>query len=267
MKLDLSTRGGVAAPSKGPTLASSPRLATSRHLGASWVVTYFSRYPPSVGSCLASLSIALAAVAALGTPAHAGTDLDALRAAGHERAAAVIARRVAQRSPKMKLDPAQGARAARAALRHFARSPQLRALESVMPRSAVELIRAIDERDLPAREADAIADYLEQLVEALDFARLDNFDRNHSHVTGRRWREIDYSGENMTWRRQKAYWAPRGVGDFRTVAHIDAYMRRAARMRHFTRVYRPRGSMSRFRYRSTPPRRDRQKRPRRGARR
>jgi hypothetical protein len=67
MKLDLSTRGGVAAPSKaelefrtsfGPStvalalrgsvrasvgadsLASSPRLATRRHLGASRVVNY-----------------------------------------------------------------------------------------------------------------------------------------------------------------------------------------------------------------------------------
>jgi hypothetical protein len=124
-----------------------------------------------------------------------------------------------------------------------------------MPRSTVELIRAIAERGLPASQADAIADYLAQLVSAVDFARLDNFDRNHSHVTGRRWQEIDYSGEAMTWQGQRRYWAPRGVLDFRSVEHIHAYMKQAAAMKHFARVYHPRHRFDRFRYRPTVPRR------------
>lgn len=163
-------------------------------------------------------------------------------------AAEVISHRVNQKRAKMKLTAAEGERAAKVLLELLESSKPLRQLVAVMPHSSVELARAVDERDLPRAEADAIADYLFKLVTAIDFARLEQFDRNHSHVTGRQWREIDYSGERMTWRGQKKYWSARGVHDFKTVAHIDAYMRAAARMRHWKRVYRPRKKISSFVY-------------------
>ena len=194
---------------------------------------------------------ALLIVAALGcaSPASAGDAIEHLRSDGYPEAAAVIERRIAQRSPKMKLTAVEGQRAARALQEQLARSAALRRLAALMPKSSIELARAVAERGLPASEADAIADYLGQLVAALDFANLGQFDENHSHVTGRRWHEIDYSGEPMTWRGQKRYWSARGVGDFRSVKNIEAYMRQASKMRYFRRIYRPRGSMRAFRFR------------------
>jgi hypothetical protein len=78
----------------------------------------------------------------------------------------------------------------------------------------------------------------------LDFARLHVFDENHSHVTGREWPEIDYSGEGMTWQGQRAYWHPRGVESFKRAAFIHAYFVGAEPMPHWKRVYRPRGKMA-----------------------
>ena len=178
----------------------------------------------------------------------------------HPLCAEAIAERMAQRSPKMKLSAAEGARAERATRAQLARSATLRSLAPVMPHTAVELARAIDERQLPEADADAIADYLVQLVAALRPKNLDRLDRNHSHVAGRYWRQIDYSNEPMTWQGQKRYWSPRGVADFRTVTSVDAYFRGAAKLRYFARIYRPRGSMNRFRYRATPLRSNRQRR-------
>lgn len=173
------------------------------------------------------------------------TTLDAalaeLREAGFVAAAEAIARRVAQPKPKMKLSPAEALTAALALLEH---REQLRALHDVMPRSTVELARAVRERGVPIAEVERIASYLVEVVRALDFERLATFDENHSHVTGRDWPEIDYTGEGMTWQSQKADWQPRGVADFRTVASIHAYFVGAEKLPHWKKVYRPRGMMS-----------------------
>ena len=158
-------------------------------------------------------------------------------------AADVIARRVAQTRPKMRLNREEG-RAAAAALLALADREAWRALHAVMPRSTVELARAAAERGVPAADAEEIARYLVRVVEALRFERLATFDDNHSHVTGRDWQEIDYSGEGMTWQRQKATWVPRGVASFRKAEHIRAYFTAAERMEHWKRVYRPRGRMA-----------------------
>ena len=120
----------------------------------------------------------------------------------------------------------------------------MRALHDVMPRSLVELARAVAERGVSVEEADAIARYLVRVVDALRFERLAVFDENHSHVCGREWHEIDYSGEGMTWRSQRDDWAPKGVVDFKRARHIHAYFVGAERLPHWKRVYRPRGRMA-----------------------
>lgn len=176
-------------------------------------------------------------------PATLADALAALRADGLVDAAEVIEGRLAQRSPKMKLDEAAALVAARAVLAH-ADPAGLRALHAVMPRSAVELARAIDARGLPRADAAEIAAYLVRAVAAIDPGRRATFDDNHSHVTGRHWHEIDYRGEGMTWQGQRAYWAPRGVVDFRTAASIHAYFVGAERLPHWRRVYRPRGRVA-----------------------
>jgi hypothetical protein len=162
-----------------------------------------------------------------------------LRAVGFAGAADAVARRTAQRRPKMRLGLEEGVAAARALL-GIAQIDAVRGLQALMPRSTVELARAVDERHLPIGEATAIAGYLGRVVAALEFEGLDRFDESHSHVIGRHWHEIDYRGEGMTWRRQRAHWAPRGVADFRSVPSIHAYFVGAEPLRHWQRVYRPR---------------------------
>jgi hypothetical protein len=169
--------------------------------------------------------------------------LATLRARDLAAAAGVIAERVAQRGAKMRLSADQGLAAALALL-SIAERESVRALHAVMPRSTVELARAVRERGVPLDEAEAIARYLVRVVEALAFERGGVFDDNHSHVTGREWHEIDYSGERMTWQGQRDYWAPRGVKSFTRAAYIHAYFLGAEKLPHWKRVYRPRGRMS-----------------------
>lgn len=164
-----------------------------------------------------------------------------LRTRGYADAADVIERRVAQQEPKMKLTAEQGVAAA-TALVDLDRDA-FRELHAVMPRSTVELARAVRERGVSADEADAIARYLVRVVKALSFERLATFDENHSHVTGRDWPDIDYTGERMTWQSQRADWAPKGVISFKRASFIHAYFVGAERLPHWQRVYRPRGKM------------------------
>ena len=44
---------------------------------------------------------------------------------------------------------------------------------------------------------------------------------NTSHIIGRNWWEINYSGENMTWQGQKTKYAPYGITDFKSVELED----------------------------------------------
>ncbi|HEU5056607.1 MAG TPA: hypothetical protein VFU21_08770 [Kofleriaceae bacterium] len=197
--------------------------------------------PPVVASAPADAAARSPIDAGLAPPTLEDA-LARLRHAGLGQAADVIARRVAQRRPKMRLTAEEG-RAAAAALLALADREPWRALHAVMPRSTVELARAVAERGLPAADAEEIARYLVRVVAACRFERLATFDDNHSHVTGRDWHEIDYSGEGMTWQGQKAYWQPRGVESFRKAEFIRAYFTAAERMEHWKRVYRPRGRL------------------------
>jgi hypothetical protein len=165
-----------------------------------------------------------------------------LRARGYGEAARIIEARMAQTKPKMKLSAEQGLAAVNAIvdLDREMRDALL-ALHAVMPRSTVELARAVRERGVPLDEAEAIARYLVRVVEALSFERLATFDENHSHVTGRDWPDIDYTGEGMTWQGQKADWEPKGVTSFKRATFIHAYFVGAERLPHWKRVYRPRG--------------------------
>ena len=37
-------------------------------------------------------------------------------------------------------------------------------------------------------------------------------------IIGREWHEIDYSGESMTWQKQKIKYAPYGISNFKTLS-------------------------------------------------
>lgn len=176
-------------------------------------------------------------------PATLADALAALRARDLETAADVISRRVAQTTPKMRLAEADAHAAAIALLALADRAP-IRELHGVMPRSTIELARAVRERGISIAEADAIATYLVAVVAALRFQRLAVFDENHSHVIGREWHEIDYTGEGMTWQSQREDWLPKGVVSFERASYIHAYFVGAERLPHWARVYKPRGRMA-----------------------
>lgn len=169
--------------------------------------------------------------------------LAALRARELAEAADHIARRAAQPASKMRLAPGE-AHAAAIALLAIAHREPIRALHGMMPRSTIELARAVAERGVSLDEADAIATYLVGFVAALRFERLHVFDENHSHVIGRDWSEIDYRGEGMTWESQRDYWRPKGVTSFQRAGFIHAYFMGAEHLEHWKRVYRPRGKVS-----------------------
>jgi hypothetical protein len=195
----------------------------------------------------AAQPVAAQPVPALPDAVTAPVSLDAaltiLRARELAAPADAIARRVAQRARKMKLSMDDALAAAQSLLELADRAP-IRALAAVMPRSTVELARAVHGRGVSVAEAERIASYLGHVADTLAFERLHVFDDNHSHVTGRDWHEIDYSGEGMTWQGQRDYWTPRGVQSFKRAAYIHAYFVGAEKLPHWRRVYRPRGKMA-----------------------
>ncbi|MEM9490224.1 MAG: hypothetical protein AAGC55_13845 [Myxococcota bacterium] len=160
--------------------------------------------------------------------------------------AVVIRGRVAQRAAKMKLSAEQGRDAAGYVLAARIAVARLGEMAEIMPHSTVELARAVAERGVSDAAAAEIVAFHLAFTRAMRFGKLRNFDVNHSHVVGRDWRDIDYSGEGMTWQGQKAYWEPKGVADFKSAAHIYAYFRQAYHLPHFSRVYRPAGALEDF---------------------
>ena len=159
---------------------------------------------------------------------------------------AILRQRTEKRGPKMRLSQNQ-ARDAESYVRELVVSIEpLKTLTQVMPHSAIELSRAVFERGVTHRDASEIATYLLAFTRALQFQNLAQLDINHSHVIGREWPDIDYSGESMTWRSQKAYWQPRGVVDFKKAQHIHAYFRHAYHLPHFARIYKPQRTLDQF---------------------
>lgn len=195
---------------------------------------------------LGALTAVLAAAPADGEALAA--KLAELERADLAEAARVLARRVRQPGPKMKLSAAQATAAATELLRRLPTLPSARALHRVMPRSLVELVRAVAERGLPEKEAEAMAAYLVGLVTTLRLGGLSQFDENHSHVIGRQWPEIDYSGEGTTWQQRRAAWIRHGVVDFNKAIHLHRYFTAEEKLPYFRRIYRPAGRMA-----SVPP--------------
>ncbi|HEY3355687.1 MAG TPA: hypothetical protein VGQ83_20715 [Polyangia bacterium] len=159
-------------------------------------------------------------------------------------AAEILAARVAQRGPKMRLSREQAREAALALAQRLPSMVAARNLLGVMPRATVELIRAVQERGVPRDEAEAMATYLLRLAGALRLGNQARFDENHSHVIGRHWREIDYTGEGTTWQARQAHWSRLGVQDFRRAVCLHRYFVAEEKLAYFRRIYRPQGKMS-----------------------
>jgi len=167
----------------------------------------------------------------------------ALEKAGYGPLAEVIGRRVAQESPKMKLTPQQGIDAACYALSDLGAMPHARALLARMPKTAIELLRGVHERNVTREDAEGMADYLGRMLDSMRLSKIETFDECCSHVLGRRWSQIDYSGERLDPVQQERHYTSRGVPDLLTAEHVRRYFAVESKMPYFRRLFRPQGPL------------------------
>jgi hypothetical protein len=109
---------------------------------------------------------------------------------------AILEQRINQTTPKMKLTEA-----AVVTLEQFLNTKtfiKIHQMQHFLPKTTLELLMAIRFGNLSSDEAESIAHYLNTLVESCQFQNIKAFDNNTSHIIGREWHEIDYSGEGMT---------------------------------------------------------------------
>ncbi|HEX6273196.1 MAG TPA: hypothetical protein VFZ53_09155 [Polyangiaceae bacterium] len=170
-------------------------------------------------------------------------ELARARALGYTSGAAVVEERVRQERRKMKLTPEEGARAAGYIAEELPAMPRARELSVVMPKTAVELVRSVRERDVARAEAESMAEYLVALRAALRLGNPEPFDENCSHVVGREWHEIDYRGEGMTWENQRRIYARHGVTSFRDRDNLERFFRVESTAPYFRKLYRPEGTV------------------------
>lgn len=165
-----------------------------------------------------------------------------LRAAGWPTLADILAVRVSQTRRKMKLTEEEAARAAVALVDELPAMPHARQLLEPMPKATIELVRSVRERGVARAEAEQMAEYLLQARTALDMDNPSPFDENCSHVVGREWQDIDYRDEGMTWQKQQAIYAPKGVPDFKNTANLRQFFRIESKAPYFQKLYRVKGS-------------------------
>ena len=112
-------------------------------------------------------------------------------------------------------------------------------LQKILPKTTIELIMSLIFRDVDFAQATLIAEYLRDLANSCEFKNISAFDNNTSHIIGRKWHEIDYSGEGMTWQKQKAKYAKYGITDFRTLENVKKFFPVESKLPYFNKIYKP----------------------------
>ena len=141
----------------------------------------------------------------------------------------------------MKLTPAQGKAAAQYLLEDLPQMENARKLNGLMPKTTIELLRAVHERNLSRGEAEAISEYLMRLHDSMKMKNPGPFDENTSHVIGREWHEIDYSGEGMSWESQKKFYSRFGITDLKSAENVKKLFETESKLPYFSRIYKPQG--------------------------
>ena len=151
----------------------------------------------------------------------------------------ILELRLHQLKPKMKLYPKDIE-----SLKNFmgqlaAPTPHLIALQKLLPKTTLELLRSTENRGVPLKETEKMAAYLQKIVTGFEFKNSAAFDENTSHIIGREWREIDYSGEGMTWEGQRRQYIPYGIVNFKSLGCVEKFFAVESKLPYFTKVYRP----------------------------
>lgn len=114
---------------------------------------------------------------------------------------------------------------------------QIQLLQKEMPKTALELLFAVQARGLAKEEAEKMAAFLIRVPKDYHIKKVAVFDENTSHIIGREWHEIDYSGEGMTWQGQKQKYAPYGITHFKSVDNLQKFFPVEARLPYFREIY------------------------------
>lgn len=151
----------------------------------------------------------------------------------------ILIQRLNQKAPKMQLNAKQVASFVQYLNQLESPTNNLSQLEKIMPKTSLELLMATHNRNLPLSEAEKMAAYLDILVHKYNFKNLNAFDENTSHIIGREWHEIDYSGENMTWRKQQLKYQPYGITDFKSLDTLKKFFVVESKLPYFNKAYHP----------------------------
>lgn len=151
----------------------------------------------------------------------------------------VLQTRVEQPVSKMKLQEAETQQFEKYIQNMHANFLYLPRLQTLMPKTATELLMATYKRGLAMSEADKMANYLIDITKYYKFKNLAAFDNNTSHIIGREWHEIDYSGEHMTWQKQKQKYAPYGIENFKSLKCLQKFFPVESRLPYFNKLYQP----------------------------
>jgi hypothetical protein len=177
--------------------------------------------------------------------------LCALHKKGYRKIAEMIMSRVKQQRKKMKLTIDEGEKAAgyindNLLIGRQPAMPQAKSLINHMPKTTIELLRSVHERGVPKEDGEMMAKYLLRFLVSMRIRNYGKFDECISHVIGREWHQIDYSGEGMTWQSQKKLYASEGVSDLKTARHLHGYLKIEKSLRYFNKLFRPSGRLPAF---------------------
>lgn len=180
--------------------------------------------------------ISCVAIVAITVNATAAHEIEPL--AQWQEVRSVIAARENQKSLKMKLSKDK-ARSLTNYLNTLKADDlrEIQALQKTLPKTATELLMAIATRDLAKSEAVKMAVFMQKVPAQYQIQNVSYFDENTSHIIGREWHEIDYSGEGMTWQQQKAKYKPYGITNFKTLKNMEKFFPVESRLPYFYKVY------------------------------
>lgn len=151
----------------------------------------------------------------------------------------ILIQRLNQKAQKMQLNTEQVESFVQYLNQLKASTTNLNQLQKIMPKTSLELLMATHNRNLLLSEAEKMAAYLDILAHKYNFKNINAFDENTSHIIGRKWHEIDYSGENMTWRKQQLKYQPYGIIDFKSVDTLNKFFVVESKLPYFNKSYQP----------------------------
>ncbi len=109
----------------------------------------------------------------------------------------ILQNRVKQTKQKMKLSESTAYGFEKFLLKSKEDFQHIKSLQNILPKTSLELLMGIRFRKVDAIEAEKIAQYIKEIATGFNFENPGAFDENTSHIIGRYWNEIDYTGEGI----------------------------------------------------------------------